>query len=166
MCGGFFALLVMRELTAKQAFVSITGGFVAATYCTNLVMHLLSIPHEFAGGVGFAIGVFGLAIIGKVLMIINNLTLEDFKDLTVQWIKAIGNQFVDGVDTGIEVVLDGVEITVVRIGDLGRDVALRDAVDVIGGDIQRPDDRIEGVIDALDDALEVALVLAGIGAGG
>ena len=95
LCGGFFALLVMRELTAKQAFVSITGGFVAATYCTNLVMHLLSIPHEFAGGVGFAIGVFGLAIIGKVLMIINNLTLEDFKDLTVQWIKAIGNQFVE-----------------------------------------------------------------------
>ena len=67
LCGGFFALLVMRELTAKQAFVSITGGFVAATYCTNLVMHLLSIPSEFAGGVGFAIGVFGLAIIGKVL---------------------------------------------------------------------------------------------------
>ena len=97
LCGGFFALLVMRELTAKQAFVSITGGFFAATYCTNLLMHLLSIPTEFAGGVGFAIGVFGLAIIGKVLMIINNLTLDDFKDLTVQWIKAIGNQFVEAI---------------------------------------------------------------------
>ena len=97
LCGGFFALLVMRELTAKQAFVSITGGFVAATYCTNLVMHLLSIPHEFAGGVGFAIGVFGLAIIGKVLMIIQSLTLEDFKEITVQWIKAIGSQFVEAI---------------------------------------------------------------------
>ena len=97
LCGGFFALLVMRELTAKQAFVSITGGFVAATYCTNLVMHLLSIPHEFAGGVGFAIGVFGLAIIGKVLMIIQSLTLEDFKEIAVQWIKAIGSQFVEAI---------------------------------------------------------------------
>ena len=97
LCGGFFALLVMRELTAKQAFVSITGGFFAATYCTNLVMHLLSIPSEFAGGVGFAIGVFGLAIIGKVLMIIQSLTLEDFKEITVQWIKAIGSQFVEAI---------------------------------------------------------------------
>ena len=97
LCGGFFALLVMRELTAKQAFVSITGGFFAATYCTNLVMHLLSIPHEFAGGVGFAIGVFGLAIIGKVLMIIQSLTLDDFKEITVQWIKTIGSQFVDAI---------------------------------------------------------------------
>lgn len=97
LCGGFFALLVMRDLTAKQAFISIVGGLIAATYCTNLVMHLLSIPNEFAGGVGFAIGVFGLAIIGKVLMIINNLTLDDFKDLTVQWIKTIGNQFVEAI---------------------------------------------------------------------
>ena len=97
LCGGFFALLVMRELTAKQAFVSITGGFFAATYCTNLVMHLLSIPSEFAGGVGFAIGVFGLAIIGKVLMIINSLTLEDFKEITVQWIKTVIGSVVDGI---------------------------------------------------------------------
>ena len=97
LCGGFFALLVMRELSAKQAFVSITGGFMAATSCTNLVMHLLNIPHEFAGGVGFAIGVFGLAIIGKVLMIIQSLTLEDFKEITVQWIKAIGSQFVEAI---------------------------------------------------------------------
>ena len=97
LCGGFFALLVMRELTAKQAFVSITGGFFAATYCTNLVMHLLSIPNEFAGGVGFAIGVFGLAIIGKVLMIIQSLTLEDFKEITIQWIKTIIGSIIDGI---------------------------------------------------------------------
>ena len=97
LCGGFFALLVMRDLTAKQAFISIVGGLIAATYCTNLVMHLLSIPNEFAGGVGFAIGVFGLAIIGKVLMIIQSLTLEDFKEITVQWIKAIGSQFVEAI---------------------------------------------------------------------
>ena len=46
---------------------------------------------------GFAIGVFGLAIIGKVLMIIQSLTLEDFKEITVQWIKAIGSQFVEAI---------------------------------------------------------------------
>lgn len=97
LCGGFFALLVMRDLNVKQAFISIIGGFVAATYCTSLVMHLLNIPHEFAGGVGFAIGVFGLAIIGKVLMLINSLTMDDIKEMTVQWIKTIGSQLVEAI---------------------------------------------------------------------
>ena len=97
LCGGFFALLVMRDLTAKQAFVSIVGGLIAATYCTNLVVHLLGIPADFAGGVGFAIGVFGLAVVGKLMMIIQSFTIDDFKDLTLQWIKAIGSQMVDAI---------------------------------------------------------------------
>ena len=95
--GGFFALLVMRDLTAKQAFVSIVGGLIAATYCTNLVVHLLGIPSDFAGGVGFAIGVFGLAAVGKLMMIINSLTLEDFKEITIQWIKTIIGSIIDGI---------------------------------------------------------------------
>ena len=59
-----------------------------------------------------------------------------------------------------------VEVAVVGVGDLGRDGALGDLVDVVGGHIQRPDDRIERVVDALDDLAEVALMLGGVGAGG
>ena len=72
---------------------------------------------------------------------------------------------VDGVDAGVEVVLDLVEVAVVAVGDAGRDVALGDAVDVLGGHVEGPDDRVEGVVDALDDAEVVALVLGGVGAG-
>ena len=54
----------------------------------------------------------------------------------------------------------------IGVGDLVGDVALGDAVDVFGGDIQWPDDGIQRLIDALHDLAEVALMLAGIGAGG
>ena len=97
LCGGFLALLVMRELSVKQAFISITGGGFAAMYSTNLVMHLLSIPTEFAGGMGFAIGIFGLALIGKVLMVINSLTIEDMKEMTVSWMKALVTPVVEAL---------------------------------------------------------------------
>ena len=78
----------------------------------------------------------------------------------------VGDQRIHGVDAGVEVVLDGVEVAVVAVGDLGRDRALGDLVDIIGGDVQRPDDRVERVVHALDDLAEVALVLGGVGAGG
>ena len=78
----------------------------------------------------------------------------------------VGDQRVDGVDAGVEVVLDGVEVAVVVVGDLGRDVALGDLVDIVGGDVQRPDDRVERVVHALDDLAVVALMLGGVGAGG
>ncbi len=70
------------------------------------------------------------------------------------------------VDAGVEVVLEDVEIAVVVVGDLGRDVALGDLIDVVGGHVQRPNHRIERLVDALDDLAEVALMLGGIGAGG
>ena len=41
LCGGFFALLVMRDLSIRQALISITGGFLAALYCTNWLMHIM-----------------------------------------------------------------------------------------------------------------------------
>ncbi|GAM11622.1 hypothetical protein OR1_03938 [Geobacter sp. OR-1] len=51
------------------------------------------------------------------------------------------------------------------IGDLGRDVALGDPVDIFGRDVQRPDDRIEGLVEADHDLLEFTLMFGGIGAG-
>ena len=78
----------------------------------------------------------------------------------------VGHQQVDGIDTLVEVVLDGVEIAVVGVGDFGGNIALADAVDITGGDVERADDGIEGVIDTLDDLAEVALVFCCVGAGG
>ena len=80
--------------------------------------------------------------------------------------RGVGDECVDRLDAGIEVVLDGVEVTVVVVGNLRGDIALADVVDVVRGDIQRTDDRVQGVVDAFDDLLEVALVLARVRAGG
>jgi hypothetical protein len=76
----------------------------------------------------------------------------------------VGDQRIDRVDAGVEVVLDGVEVTAVAVGDLRRDVALGDAVDVVGGDVERVDHGVQRVVDALDDLAEVALVPGGVGA--
>ena len=59
-----------------------------------------------------------------------------------------------------------VEIAVVVVGDFRRDIALGDAIDVIGGHVQGADDGVERVVDALNDFAEIALMLVGIGAGG
>ena len=67
---------------------------------TNLIMHLLNIPTEFAGGMGFAIGVFGLALIGKILMIINSFTIEDMKEMTISWVKTLVAPIVEALSKG------------------------------------------------------------------
>ena len=100
LCGGFFALLVMRDLSIRQALISIIGGFLAALYCTNWLMHIMSIPHEFAGGVGFSVGVFGLAVVGKVLVLIQSLTVSEIKDLSVQWVKASVEPIIEALKKG------------------------------------------------------------------
>src|ERR1039458_6552582 len=79
---------------------------------------------------------------------------------------ASGHQCGDVVDAVVEVVLDLVEVAVVAVGNLRRDVALRDAVHIFGGDVQRPDHRVQGLVHALDNLAILALVLRCIGAGG
>ena len=78
----------------------------------------------------------------------------------------VRNQSVDVVDTIVEVELDFVEVTVVSIGDLWRDIALADAVDIFSGHIERADHRIETIVDSDDDLLEVPLMFGSISAGG
>ena len=80
--------------------------------------------------------------------------------------RGIGHERIDGIDTGIEVVLDDVEVAVVAVGDLGRDGSLGDLVDIAGGHVQGSDHGVERVIHAGNDLLEVTLVLAGVGTGG
>ena len=79
-------------------------------------------------------------------------------------IAGVGYQRIHGVDAGVEVVLDFVEVAVVAVGDPGRNVALGDPVHILGRHVQWPDHRIQSGIDAFDDLAVVALVLAGIGA--
>ncbi len=89
-------------------------------------------------------------------------------------IVVIGHPLQDGirldqpskpVDAGVQVVLDLVEIAAVVFGDLRRDVALGDAVDVFRRHVQRPDHRVEGIVHPLHDPAEIALVLRGIRTG-
>ena len=78
----------------------------------------------------------------------------------------IGDQGVDGVDAGVEVVLDFVEVPVIGVGDPGGDIPLGDPVHVLGRHIQRADDRIETVVDTNDDRLVLALMFPGVGPDG
>ena len=50
--------------------------------------------------------------------------------------SSVGDQSIDGVDAGVQVVLDGVEVAVVGVGDLGGNVAPADPVHVVGGYVQ------------------------------
>ena len=75
------------------------------------------------------------------------------------------DQRVDRVDAGVEVLLQRIEVAVVVLGDLRGDRALGDPVHIVGGHVERDDDRVERRVDALDDRAEVALVPGRVGAG-
>ena len=77
----------------------------------------------------------------------------------------LGNQAVDRVDAVIEVILDGVEIAVVVVGDLRGNIARGNAIDVVGGHVQRSDDGVQRVVHALNDLAVVALMLVRVGTG-
>ncbi len=70
------------------------------------------------------------------------------------------------IDARVEVVLDGAEVAAVFGRDLGRDNAPGDLIHVVSSHVERTDDCVQGVVDALNDLAIVALVLAGIGAVG
>ena len=64
-----------------------------------------------------------------------------------------------GFDTPVEIVLDGIEIAVVILGDFLRDFSAAYPVDIFGCNVERADHRIEHVVESLDDGPEIALVL-------
>ena len=75
---------------------------------------------------------------------------------------SLGHQAIDRVNALVEVVLDLVKVTLVLVGDLFRDVALGDAVHVLGGHVQGADHRIQRVIETLHDLGKFTLELARI----
>ena len=78
----------------------------------------------------------------------------------------IAHQGIHRINTGVEVVFDGVEVTVVRVGDLGWNVALGDAIDVVGRHVQGANHRVQRGIHARDDVFVFTMVFRGIGTGG
>ena len=62
----------------------------------------------------------------------------------------LGQQAVHHVDAGVEVVLDLVEVAVVGVGDLRRDVALGDPVHVLGRDVDGCDEGVDQLVHAFD----------------
>ena len=59
----------------------------------------------------------------------------------------------------VQVVLDVVEVAVVLLGDLLRDVPLADPVDVVGGHVQGADQGVQHLVDAVDQELVITLRL-------
>ena len=80
--------------------------------------------------------------------------------------SAACGDLVHGRDQRVQVVLDRVEIAVVGVGDLRRNVALADPIHVIGRDVERRDHGVEDRVHAAHDlgirALEL-VVLAALG---
>ena len=60
----------------------------------------------------------------------------------------IGNQGFYRVDAHIEVVLDLIEIPMIGIGDLRRDIALGYPVHILRCHVQRPDHRVQRLVDS------------------
>ena len=79
---------------------------------------------------------------------------------------AVGHDPADGVDADVQVVLNLVEITVVLVRDLGRNVALGNTIHVLCGHIKWSDNRVQRLVHAFDDLAEIALVFRCVGAGG
>jgi len=71
---------------------------------------------------------------------------------------------VHGDDERVQIVLDGVELAMIGVGDLRWHIALADAIHIIAGDIERCDHRIQNGVHPAHDvgirALELVLVAA------
>ena len=77
----------------------------------------------------------------------------------------VGRHGVDGVDALVEVVLDEVEVAVVGVGDLRRDVALGDAVDIVGGDVDGGHEGLDQLVHAAHQLAPAAGELLRVAAG-
>src|SRR6185369_2965199 len=70
----------------------------------------------------------------------------------------IGCDCIDCIDQYIEVVLDGIEIAIIVVGDSCWHVPLADAIHVVCCYIERPNNRIKGFVDTGDNFLKVTLM--------
>ena len=77
----------------------------------------------------------------------------------------IGDKRIQIIDGKVKIILDLVEITVVRIGNLRGQISLGYTVDIVCSNVERTDDGIKCLVDAFNDLLIIALMFRGIGTG-
>ncbi|OQA53825.1 MAG: hypothetical protein BWY45_02852 [Euryarchaeota archaeon ADurb.Bin294] len=70
----------------------------------------------------------------------------------------VSDEIVDGINALVQVILDLVEVSVIRISDLRGDVTFRDTIHILGSDIQGADNRIKRVINPFGKQEKVALI--------
>ncbi len=71
----------------------------------------------------------------------------------------IRDQLVHCIYTGIQVILDLIEVAIVRIGNLRRNIALRYAVHILSCHIQRTNNRVKSCIYPFNNLAEITLML-------
>ena len=74
----------------------------------------------------------------------------------------IKNESIYRINSQVEIIFNFIEITIIAVSDLGRNITFTDPVNIFSGHVQRTDNRIEAIINPLDDVFEIALVLTGI----
>ena len=91
---------------------------------------------------------------------------NDYREVALGDLFGGMGDFVHGGDEDVEIVLDGIEFALVGVGDLRRQVALADAVHVVGGHVQGTDYRVQGVVDAFHDLAVAAVEVSRVAPGG
>ena len=67
------------------------------------------------------------------------------------------------INGGIQIVFDFIEITVIVISDLVRDVTFGNSVNIFSSNIQWPYHSVQSIVDTLNNCLVITLMFRGIG---
>jgi hypothetical protein len=80
--GGLLAVLYdPRGRKGWHCVANVIAGGIAAGYSTDLIGTLLGLSAKYAGGIGFTVGLFGMAIVDKTIDYIAEHELEDLLEL-------------------------------------------------------------------------------------
>ena len=86
--GGAWGTLAVNEpASARKWAINIVAGFFCAGFASNGIAHLMLLPARFAPALGFAIGIFGMAIASKTIEIIKLLNLEQLLSIIITKFK-------------------------------------------------------------------------------
>jgi peptidoglycan/LPS O-acetylase OafA/YrhL len=91
--GGLLALLFdPRNRGPWHSAANVAAGVIAAGSSTDLVTTLSGLGPKYAGGIGFAIGLFGMAIVDKVIDYIAENKLDKIVDIFNPFRKFFNNK--------------------------------------------------------------------------
>lgn len=91
--GGLLAMLYdPRGRKIWHSAANVIAGAIAAGYSTDLIGTITGFGPKYAGGIGFAVGLFGMAIVDKVIDYIAENKLEDILELINPFKKFFNNK--------------------------------------------------------------------------